>query len=66
MARRFVRDGDQLICHIRPARTGNGFELVYTQDGEDHVEHYPLESLAKARCTRVEEDLIYDGWSLVA
>jgi len=64
VARIFIRDGDQLTCEIRPAPAGAGFDLVCTQDGEDHVEHYLLKSQAEARSLRVAEDLIFDGWSL--
>lgn len=64
MPRIFIRDGERLTCEIRPAPAGAGFHLVCTQDGEDHVEHYLLESQAKARSLRVAEDLIHDGWSL--
>jgi hypothetical protein len=64
VARIFTKDGEELTCEIRPGREGSGFELVCSQGGEDHVEHYPLESQAEARQSRIAEDLIHDGWSI--
>jgi hypothetical protein len=60
----FTRDGERLTCEIRPGSDGSGFELVCSQDGEDHVEYYPLESQAEARRSRIAEDLVHDGWSI--
>jgi hypothetical protein len=60
----FTKDGERLTCEIRPGRDGGGFELVCTQNGEDHVEHFPLKSDAEARRSRIAEDLVYDGWSI--
>jgi hypothetical protein len=61
----FTKDGERLTCEIRPRRDGTGFELVCSQAGEDHVEQYPLRSDAEARGSRIAEDLILDGWSIV-
>jgi len=52
-----------LTCEIRPSR--DGFDLICTQDGEHHIEHFALESQAWARGISVEKDLISDGWSVV-
>jgi hypothetical protein len=65
MARIFIRDDEQLTCEIRPSEDG-GYEIVWTQDGENHIENFPLESEARARSTSVEEDLIQDGWSIAS
>lgn len=65
MARTYVRDDEWLTCEIRPAEAG-GFDLVWTQDGEDHIEHFSLESHAKTRRTYVEESLLFGGWSIAA
>jgi hypothetical protein len=64
VARIFTRDGERLTCEIRPEREGSGFELICSQDGEDHVEHYPLKSQAEARRSRIAENLLHDGWSI--
>lgn len=63
MTRIFIRDNDRLTCDIQPA--ANGFDLVFTQDGEHHVEHFAQESQAKARRSCVEDDLRHAGWSVL-
>jgi hypothetical protein len=65
VARIYVRDDERLTCEIRPVEEG-GFELVWTQDGEHHIEHFSLESQAKARSSHVEESLLLGGWSIAA
>jgi len=65
MARIFIRDDEQLTCEIRPSGEG-GFEIVWTQDGENHVENFECESEARERSYSVEVDLILDGWSIAS
>jgi hypothetical protein len=66
MERIYIRDGEELTCDVRPSTTGLGFELILTQDGEDHVEHFPLESQARARSATIEDYLIHDGWLIAS
>ena len=65
MPRIFIRDDEQLTCEIRPSGEG-GFEIIWTQDGENHVENFELERDAHARRSSVEADLILDGWSIAS
>ena len=58
-----MRDDERLTCDIQPVR--GGFEVVWTQDGEHHVELFAEECQAEARSRCVEEDLIHDGWSVL-
>ena len=60
----FERASEQLQCEIRLAE-GEGFELVWTQDGATRVEHFASVDDATARRREMDKKLKEDGWKRI-
>jgi len=59
----FQRGERRLVCEIRQARDGHGYELAWTTpDGQFHVERSEDLSALSDRRQRLEETLQFDGW----
>jgi hypothetical protein len=59
------RAGERLQYEIRPAVDGDGYQLVWTQNGQSRVEHFSNPDDAAARRHEIENKLKLDGWSRV-
>jgi hypothetical protein len=62
----FQRGERRLLCEIRQAPHGEGFELAWTTpDGQFHVESYGDTTALGERRKQVERHLQLDGWKRV-
>ena len=61
----FERAGKHLQCEIRPASSGAGFEVEWTQNGQTRLERFENSEAAQDRRRVIEEQLVRDGWKRV-
>lgn len=61
----FARSGERLSCEIHPAEDGDGYELVWNQNGDTRKERFSTAAAAVARRREVEAKLKHDGWTRV-
>jgi hypothetical protein len=59
----FEKSGERMQCEIRPHPAGAGVELVWTQKGEHHIEHFSDADQAEQRRRELEAALRGDGWT---
>ena len=59
------RGAERIQCEIRAADDGRGFELVWSEDGRQHVERSPNPDELATRWLELEQRWKRDGWTKI-